>query len=195
MAVMSAIERWACCNPIWRAFTGRAVVPWVMAGRTLRGDVLELGTGAGANAAALLRRFPTIRLTATDLDPSMLAAARRRLAPFGDRASVSDADAATLEFADNSFDGVVSLLMLHHVGDWEAALAQVSRVLRPGGQLVGYDITRSGPTGRLHGHDDPGHNSATVQDLRRGLAAAGFATVDVSTYLGGMVARFAAGKI
>src|SRR4051794_26009301 len=129
---MSAFERWACSNALWRSITARVVIPWVFAGHDLAGDVLELGTGAGANAAALLDRYPQVRLTATDVDPAMLDATRGRLAAFGDRVSVQPADASSLEFGDASFDAVVSLIMLHHVGDWRAALGEVARVLRPG---------------------------------------------------------------
>ena len=194
MAIMSGVERWACCNPIWRAFTARAVIPWAMAGRSLTGECLELGAGSGANAAALLRRFPQLRLTATDLDPAMLAAARRRLAPFGSRAVVRPADAAQLDFADFSFDAVVSFLMLHHVGDWRAALRHSFRVLRPGGQLIGYDLTRSGPLERLHGPDDPTHNAVAADELRSALDDCGFSHVQVTRGVGGLVARFSATK-
>jgi SAM-dependent methyltransferase len=194
MAVMSTVERWACCNPVWRSFTARVVIPWVLAGQQLTGEVLELGTGSGANAEALLGRFPTLGLTATDLDPAMLSAARARLSKFGDRARVEAADAATLEFADASFDGVVTLLMLHHVGDWSAALGETFRVLRPGGRLFGYDLTRSGMVARRHGHDDPDHNPAAVEELGSGLAAAGFSDARVTTALGGRLARFSGVK-
>src|SRR5436305_15248201 len=104
MAVMSTVERWACTNPLWRAFTARAVMPWVFAGHDLAGDVLELGTGAGANAAALLGRYPRARLIATDVDPAMLDTARARLGRFGERVSVQPGDAAALAFDDASFD-------------------------------------------------------------------------------------------
>lgn len=192
MAVMSAVERWACVNAVWRAFTARAVIPWVFADHDLHGEVLELGTGAGANAAAVLDRFPRVRLVATDVDPAMLDAARARLGRFGARASIQPADAAELPFADDSFDGVVSLLMLHHVGDWRAALAEAVRVLRPDGRLVGYDLTRSGPAGWLHRGGHPDHTLVTADELRVALVDVGFGAVRVEPRLGGLVALFAA---
>lgn len=194
MAVMSTVERWACSNPVWRTFTGRAVIPWVLDGRELGGDVLEIGTGAGANAAALLSRFPTLRLTATDVDPAMLSAARARLARFGTRARVQAADAAALEFPDASFDAVVSCLMLHHVGDWPVALGEAFRVMCPGGRLLGYDLTRSGMAPRRRRKHDPHHNPASVEELREVLLAAGFSDCRVTTTLGGLVARFSGAR-
>jgi ubiquinone/menaquinone biosynthesis C-methylase UbiE len=99
----------------------------------LQGDALELGTCTAANAAAVLARFPETRLTATDVDPKRLDSARKRLVPFGERASVMQADATRLEFSDSSIDVVLSMIMLHHVAEWRSALSEVARVLRPGG--------------------------------------------------------------
>ena len=194
MAVMSDVERWACSNRAWRAFTARVVLPWVCAGVTLQGDVLELGTGAGANAAALLARFPGTRMTATDLDPAMLDSARIKLARFGERASVSRADATRLEFSDASFDAVLSMIMLHHVGDWRAALSEAVRVLRPGGRLLGYDLTRSRPTSRRHRHPGPDHVYVAPHELRAGAFVVGLADVQVENALGGLIMRFSARK-
>jgi ubiquinone/menaquinone biosynthesis C-methylase UbiE len=50
------------------------------------------------------------------------------------------ADATDLRFAEGSFDFVFSFIMLHHVLEWERALGEAFRVLRPGGWLIGYDI-------------------------------------------------------
>ena len=105
--------------------------------------MLEIGSGTGAVAAALLERFPNVRLTATDYDPRMVETLGERLAPFGARARVERADAAALPFSDASFDAVVSFLMLHHVGRWEDALREAARVLRPGGTLLAYDLVAS----------------------------------------------------
>lgn len=189
---MSAVERWACVNPAWRAFTARAVIPWVFAGQHLEGDALELGTGSGANAVALLRRYPHVRLVATDLDPAMLDTARQQLLPFAARASVQPADASSLPFDDASFDAVVSLLMLHHVGEWRGALTEIARVLRPGGRLVGYDLGQFGPAAWLHRGHDPGHTLVAAEELRAALAESGFAHARVDRALGGLVTRFVA---
>jgi SAM-dependent methyltransferase len=192
MAVMSAFERWACVNPLWRGFSARIVIRWVFADHDLAGDVLELGTGAGANAASLLDRYPHVRLVATDVDPAMLDAARVQLRRFGERVMVQPVDAAAIAFDDDSFDAVVTLLMLHHVGDWRAAVAEVARVLRPGGWLVGYDLTASGPAAWLHRGGRPGHILVATDELRDALAGSGFADVRTDTALGGLVGRFAA---
>ena len=190
MPAMSRLEQAWCRSLPWRAITQRVVLPWVLSRGALAGEVLELGSGAGANAAALLERFPDVRLTATDVDPDMLAPARRRLARFGDRVTVREADATALPFADASFDAVVSFIMLHHVIDWERALAEVARVLRPGGVLVGYDLVESGVTRRTHRIDRSPHRMATVDALGTRLTELPFDDVAVTPALAGLVARF-----
>jgi SAM-dependent methyltransferase len=190
MPVMSTVERAACRSLPWRLFTRRVVVPWAIGPIELRGEILELGSGSGAMAEQLLERYPTIRVTATDVDPAMRAAATRRLERFGDRVRVQEADATRLPFGDASFDGVVSFIMLHHVIAWEDALAEAARVLRPGGTLAGYDLMRSGPNRLLHRRDESRHRLATADALRSRLAELPLAEVSVRPGLGGTVARF-----
>jgi ubiquinone/menaquinone biosynthesis C-methylase UbiE len=140
MPEMSAFEQGFCRSAPWRWFARRFVLPWALQGEHLTGDVLEFGSGSGAMAAELLRRFPDVRLTATDYDDSMVEAARDALNEFGDRVDVRQADASQLPFPDESFDAVVSFIMLHHVIGWEKAVAEAVRVLRPGGRLIGFDL-------------------------------------------------------
>lgn len=64
--------------------------------------------------------------------------------------TLRSADATAWPFADDSFDSVVSCLMLHHVIEWEAAVAEIARVLKPGGLFVGYDLTRTPAATLVH---------------------------------------------
>src|SRR5690242_1031490 len=104
---MSRVQKLACRSAPWRALAAR-VLPWALQHRDLGGDVLEIGCGSGAMAAAMLERHLAIRLTATDYDESMVRVAAERLAHFGDRAVVEHADATALAYADASFDVVVT---------------------------------------------------------------------------------------
>jgi SAM-dependent methyltransferase len=63
----------------------------------------------------------------TDYDDAMVAAATRLLARRQERVTVRQADATALPFGDDSFDAVLSVLMLHHVVNWEQALAEAAR--------------------------------------------------------------------
>jgi ubiquinone/menaquinone biosynthesis C-methylase UbiE len=103
--------------------------------RDLHGEVLEVGAGTGAN----LPHDPqaVTRLVLAEPNPHM----RRRLeARRGSRelprAEVSDASLERLPMPDASFDAVISTLVLCSVPDMHAALAEIFRVLRPGGRLL-----------------------------------------------------------
>nr|VTP04316.1 Demethylrebeccamycin-D-glucose O-methyltransferase [Mycobacterium riyadhense] len=150
MPTMSRIESAFCRSAPWRVFTRRTVVPWALQGLKPTGKVLEIGAGSGAMAAEILSIYPDIHITVTDFDDTMLAAARRRLAPFGSRATARQADANGLPFGDNTFDTVLSFIMLHHTVTWEQALAEAVRVVRAGGTLIGYDLLSVVPTRILH---------------------------------------------
>jgi ubiquinone/menaquinone biosynthesis C-methylase UbiE len=190
--VMSGVERAFCQSGAWSSFTERVVLPRVVGQATLSGDVLELGSGAGANAVGVLSRYPAVRLTLTDVDPKMCEAAVERVARFGDRATVVEADATKLQFADESFDGVLSCLMLHHVVDWQQALREIARVLRPGGSFLGYDLTAGRAARLVHAADGSTHRMLHPDELRRELTAVGFADVAVRAALGGLLMRFSA---
>jgi ubiquinone/menaquinone biosynthesis C-methylase UbiE len=97
------------------------------------GRVLEIGTGTGAQ----LRWYaPGVEVTAVDPDVSMRARARRRASGAAATVSVVDGRAEALPFADRSFDSAVSAFALCTVADPAAALAELRRVLVPGGALL-----------------------------------------------------------
>jgi SAM-dependent methyltransferase len=94
-------------------------------------DVLEVGCGDGNIWRENLDRIPPgWRLTLTDFSPGMVDAAR---AALGERAEYGVADVQNLPFGDESFDAVIANHMLFHVENRPRALAEISRVLRPGG--------------------------------------------------------------
>ena len=99
----------------------------------LSGRVLEVGAGTGAN----FRRYPqdVTQLVATEPDPHMLERARKHATELGRTIELHDASAEDLPFEDASFDAVVSILVLCSVSDQAQALAEIRRVLKPGGQL------------------------------------------------------------
>ena len=96
------------------------------------GIVLDLGCGAGDIAALIAPR--ALRVVATDLSLVNVQMTRENVAHA--QVSVAQAGAERLPFADASFDAVVLADVLEHVPDAPAALAEIKRVLRPGGMLA-----------------------------------------------------------
>jgi ubiquinone/menaquinone biosynthesis C-methylase UbiE len=104
------------------------------------GDTLEIAVGTGRN----LRRYPPgTRLTGIEFSPEMLGIAKRRARDAGIDADLRLGDAQALEFPDSSFDCVVCTLALCTIPDDARAVAEVRRVLRPGGRFLLLEHVRS----------------------------------------------------
>jgi len=95
------------------------------------GQVLDVATGTGLVAQALLARG--FRVTGLDQSPEMLACARER---FGDRVELVEGSADELPFDDASFDHLTFTYLLRYVDDPAATLAELARVVRPGGTIA-----------------------------------------------------------
>jgi ubiquinone/menaquinone biosynthesis C-methylase UbiE len=105
------------------------------------GRVLEIGGGTGHN----LTHYPDQldELIVTEPNEAMRRRAQRRLEESGRAATLLQASAEALPFPDDSFDTVVSTLVLCTVPDQNAALREVHRVLKPGGKLLFVEHVRS----------------------------------------------------
>jgi ubiquinone/menaquinone biosynthesis C-methylase UbiE len=105
------------------------------------GRVLEIGGGTGANLALYGPGVQT--LTVTEPEPAMVKRLQRHVEERAPHATVLRAPAEDLPFDDDSFDVVVSTLVLCGVSDQQRALRQLARVLRPGGRLLFLEHVRS----------------------------------------------------
>lgn len=106
-----------------------------------RGRVLELGAGTGLN----LDLYPESvqDLTLTEPDPHMIKQLRKKVEESGRNVEVIEAGAEQLPFGDDSFDTAVVTLVLCTVPDPVAALREIRRVLKPGGQFLFLEHVRS----------------------------------------------------
>jgi ubiquinone/menaquinone biosynthesis C-methylase UbiE len=128
-------ERWVVNNPM-RVIQQNVMIRWMhnAAPRRSYANVLEVGCGRGAGARAILHEFQVPHVCAMDLDSGMVAMAGRYLREEELRkVSLHAADLIHLPYRDHSFDAVFGFGVIHHVPRWEAAVAEIARVLREGG--------------------------------------------------------------
>jgi SAM-dependent methyltransferase len=103
-----------------------------LAGDVVGRQILDAGCGSGHLFAALRDRGAIV--TGFDSSTKMVELARQRL---GADAALQVADLGSpLPFPDGAFDDVIAALVLHYLEDWTAPLAELRRVLRPGGRLI-----------------------------------------------------------
>lgn len=109
--------------------------------RHAHGRVLEIGAGTGFN----VRHYPeaVTELVLTEPDDALLERARRRAAAAGRPVRFVRAPAESLPFEDASFETVVSTLVLCSVGNQDATLAEVRRVLGPDGRFLFIEHVRA----------------------------------------------------
>jgi ubiquinone/menaquinone biosynthesis C-methylase UbiE len=115
------------------------------------GRTLEIGAGTGLN----LEHYPTsvAELVLSEPVEAMSVRLVRRAAKVAPHAEVVTASAEDLPFADDSFDTVVATLVFCTVEHPERALAEVTRVLKPGGQLLFIEHVRADSPGRARWQD------------------------------------------
>ncbi len=107
--------------------------------------ILDVGCGTGRLLRAAHQRFPSARLEGVDAAEGMVEEARRAA---GDApVHFQQAFAEALPFPDASFDVVVSTLTFHHWSDQRRGVAEVARVLAPGGRWIIADFIATGPFG------------------------------------------------
>jgi demethylmenaquinone methyltransferase / 2-methoxy-6-polyprenyl-1,4-benzoquinol methylase len=120
---------------------------------------LDIGCGTGDLARQVARRYPDAGVIGADFTAPMLANARRRglRAAEGSRVALARATALRLPFADGAFDLVTNAFLARNLSDLPRALAEMRRVLRPGGVLLTLEITEpSSPlfNGLFHAYFD-----------------------------------------
>ena len=113
-----------------------------LGGDVSNGTALEVGCGRGLGVGIILEKFKAARVVAFDIDPRLVALARRRTAPYGERVSVSVGSATDIQAADESFDAVFDFGVIHQIERWPAAVAECARVLKPGGRFYFEAVSR-----------------------------------------------------
>lgn len=120
-----------------------------LGGRTPGAAAAEIGGGSGYGTKLILDRFGAASVDAVDLDPKMILRAGRRLARYGPDVRLAQGSATDLAGAFSSFgggaaasyDAVFDFAIIHHIPDWQAAVAEVARVLKPGGRFFFDEVT------------------------------------------------------
>ena len=123
---------------IQRRFEARRLLR--MGGPLGGGAALEIGCGRGVGTQLIFEVFGADRVDGFDLDPRMAAQARRRVARYGDRTRIWVGDATAIAAPDASYDAVFDFGIIHHIPRWRDALAEVRRVLKPGGRFYAEEI-------------------------------------------------------
>lgn len=142
--VMDTAEAAEAYDAMAHGEVDNAFVERVVALGAKTGHFLDVGTGPAQIPILLAQRCPDIRLTAIDLSEEMLKIAKRHVAAaeLAERITLEHVDAKTLPYPDNTFDGLISNSIVHHIHDSLRALKEMSRVVKPGGLVLIRDLVR-----------------------------------------------------
>ena len=133
---MNSIEFWAINNPLRALIQKHYEAPRLRAASSGNASsVLEIGCGQGVGAKIIYELFRPQSYIGIDLDPRMIRRARQKAADLPN-AEFMEGDASSLAFPDESFDLVVDFGIIHHIPNWQDALAEVHRTLKARGEFL-----------------------------------------------------------
>jgi SAM-dependent methyltransferase len=164
-------------SPEWAQTLRTDLLPWLETVADLGDDVLEIGPGPGLTTDLLRERAAAV--TAVEIDPDLAAALAARLAGTG--VDVIAGDATTVRLPANRFSAATCFSMLHHMPSPEAQdrlFAELHRVLRPGGALVGIDSLDTELI--RNAHVDDTFVPVDPATLGRRLETAGFGDIHIA---------------
>ena len=142
--------------------------------------VLDIGCGTGTQALLTLARvLPGGSVAGLDINPRMVAAARRKIRRAGAVIEIVQGDATALPFEAERFDVVTITTVLHMIAAPEhpACLAEARRVLKPGGRLLLIDYAGKLETRRHMSARHGPHGRFDLHELRGAVAEAGFESI------------------
>ncbi|MCB9797332.1 MAG: class I SAM-dependent methyltransferase [Alphaproteobacteria bacterium] len=122
-------------GPIWWGVWGQHLSPLAPA------HILDLGTGPGLLLPMIRERHPDAAITAVEVQPEMLEVARRMAEEVGARLVEHDL-AHSLPLEDAGFDLISCVMVFHELAFPPPLIAEIARLLRPGGRVVLYDWVR-----------------------------------------------------
>lgn len=184
--ILEGLERQLVFNRLRAVIGERLELPSLIDGLVLPtgSRCLEIGTGTGWGTVGIARHLQPTLLVATDYDRDILPQTRDYFDQqrIGERVVLSQADAKNLPFQNHAFDLVLGLYVLHHVMGYHQALAEISRVLKPGSPFIWIDPVRPQSSSGLVKRIWPSW-LATKAELTLMLEDAGFVVERWSSYL------------
>jgi ubiquinone/menaquinone biosynthesis C-methylase UbiE len=142
---MNRIEKFFMNNPMRSAIQRWYEAPLLerLGGRVEGMRVLEIGCGRGVGTEIIFKYFGAKNVHSFDIDPDMVTKARKRLAQYsGEVLQLTVGDATSIDAEDEAYDAVFDFWILHHVPDWEKAISEIKRVLKPGGRFFFQEVTK-----------------------------------------------------
>ncbi len=192
--LMNKTETWVVDNPARRALQRWYEGPTLrrLGGSLPAGSrVVEIGCGAGYGTSLILDYFGAGHVDAVDLDQQMVGKARRRLRDHANRVRLAVGDATDLRAVfgagEAAYDAAFDFAIVHHIEDWRAALAEIARVLRPGGIFYFDEVTAHAlarPSYRAL-FDHPEHDRFTAEQFLGELPHHGLQTLGSITRIRG----------
>jgi ubiquinone/menaquinone biosynthesis C-methylase UbiE len=134
--------------------------------------ILELGCGIGFVSIFLSETY-NMNVYGTDFDPAQIELARK-IHPENNKLHFSVEDAKHLNFKDSEFDLVLSQNVFHHIPDWEFAVSQIYRVLRPHGYFIWIDLTFPNVIKKIFQPLVKNYGLYTYNDIKSSFKSIGF---------------------